>query len=85
MRVLSPDLRTPLKQLLRAAGIEAVTHYEPLHSAPAGLRFGRKSGTLGVTDLTAATLLRLPLDPVISEDEQVLVVDALRDAVFDLA
>ena len=46
---------------MRAAGIVAPFHYVPLHSAPAGRRFGRASGTLAVTDDIAARLVRLPL------------------------
>jgi dTDP-4-amino-4,6-dideoxygalactose transaminase len=46
---------------LRARGIIAPFHYVPLHSAPAGRRFGRTSGTLDVTDDAAARLIRLPL------------------------
>lgn len=36
-------------------------HYVPLHSAPAGLRYARASGSLAVTDDIAARLVRLPL------------------------
>jgi dTDP-4-amino-4,6-dideoxygalactose transaminase len=46
---------------LAANGISAYFHYVPLHSAPAGLRFGRAGGPLHVTDAAADQLLRLPL------------------------
>jgi dTDP-4-amino-4,6-dideoxygalactose transaminase len=46
---------------LRAGGISAPFHYVPLHSAPAGVQFGRTSGSLAVTDDVAARLIRLPL------------------------
>jgi dTDP-4-amino-4,6-dideoxygalactose transaminase len=47
----------------RLAGdlVETVFHYVPLHSSPAGLRFGRAYGPLPITDLTSAGLIRLPL------------------------
>jgi dTDP-4-amino-4,6-dideoxygalactose transaminase len=48
-------------RLLNAAGVNAVSHYVPLHSAPAGLRFGRVSGSMAVTDDCAERLIRLPL------------------------
>lgn len=41
--------------------IKPVFHYIPLHSSPAGLRFGRAHGSLDVTDRVSDTLLRLPL------------------------
>jgi dTDP-4-amino-4,6-dideoxygalactose transaminase len=52
--------RTALR-LLNDAGVNAVSHYVPLHSAPAGLRFGRAGGSMAVTDDCAERLIRLPL------------------------
>lgn len=46
---------------LDAQGIMAVFHYVPLHSSPAGRRFGRASGQLPETDRAAERLVRLPL------------------------
>lgn len=46
---------------LRAGGVDAVRHYVPLHSAPAGLRFGRTHGSLDFTTDLSARLVRLPL------------------------
>jgi dTDP-4-amino-4,6-dideoxygalactose transaminase len=46
---------------LQAAGIGAIFHYVPLHSSPAGQRFGRAHGDLAVTDRIASSLVRLPL------------------------
>jgi len=46
---------------LRQINIKPTTHYVPLHSAPAGLRFGRVAGPMTVTDRTAQCLVRLPL------------------------
>jgi dTDP-4-amino-4,6-dideoxygalactose transaminase len=48
-------------QALRSGGVDAVRHYVPLHSSPAGKRFGRAAGVLPVTDDLSARLLRLPL------------------------
>ena len=53
--------RTAVQSFLRRAGIDAVFHYVPLHSSPAGLKFGRAAGSLPVTERTAARLLRLPV------------------------
>ena len=61
--VLLPDLalRNKLIQALAARGIAAVFHYVPLHSSPAGRRFGRSAGPMTVTEDVAPRLLRLPL------------------------
>lgn len=45
----------------KAAGIGAVPHYVPLHSSPAGKKYGRTDGELPVTDRQASRLVRLPL------------------------
>jgi dTDP-4-amino-4,6-dideoxygalactose transaminase len=57
----SPEQRDQLIQHLKAEGIYSVFHYVPLHSAPAGQRYGRTHGDLSVTDRISETLLRLPL------------------------
>lgn len=46
---------------MRACGINAVFHYVPLHSAPAGLRYGVTPKSLPVTDEISARLVRLPM------------------------
>ena len=61
--LLLPDLdcRTRLIAGLKSENIQSVFHYVPLHSAPAGLRYGRAAGDMAVTDGQSARLLRLPL------------------------
>lgn len=55
------DERTRLIGAMKANGIHPVFHYVPLHSAPAGRRYGRASGPLAVTDDASDRLVRLPL------------------------
>ena len=57
----SEEARSRLIKHLRTKGVFAVFHYVPLHSSPAGLRFGRALGTLAVTVDVSSRLLRLPL------------------------
>jgi dTDP-4-amino-4,6-dideoxygalactose transaminase len=61
--LLLPSLadRQALIEHLRLRGITAPFHYVPLHSAPAGRRFGRAHEALPVTDRISDTLIRLPL------------------------
>jgi dTDP-4-amino-4,6-dideoxygalactose transaminase len=61
--VLLPDSgrRNRLIERLRARGINAVFHYVPLHSSPAGMRLARTAGQLHNTDDLSGRLLRLPL------------------------
>lgn len=53
--------RTALIAHLKAEGIHPVFHYVPLHSSPAGRKYGRVSGAMRVTDDISERLLRLPL------------------------
>jgi len=57
----SPEERTRMIQHLRKKGILAVFHYVPLHSSPAGMKYGRLAGDMSVTDDISSRLLRLPL------------------------
>lgn len=61
--ILLADLeqRSRVIGFLKARGIQAVFHYIPLHSSPAGLAFGRSAeDVLPVTDALSERLLRLP-------------------------
>ena len=53
--------RTALIDHLKANGILAVFHYIPLHSAPAGLKFGRFHGEDVYTTKESERLCRLPM------------------------
>ena len=41
--------------------VNAVFHYVPLHSSPAGMKYGRVQGTMNTTESMSGRLLRLPL------------------------
>lgn len=55
------ELRDAFIRTMAESSIMAPFHYVPLHSSPAGARFGRPSGRMEVTDDVSARLLRLPL------------------------
>ncbi|GGK40909.1 dTDP-4-amino-4,6-dideoxy-D-glucose transaminase [Pilimelia terevasa] len=79
--LLLPDAaaRAGLLAHLAAAGIRAATHYQPLHSSPAGLRYGRVGpGGCPVTTDVADRLLRLPLSADLTEADVARVVTAVR-------
>ena len=66
---------------MKTQGVMAVFHYIPLHSAPAGKRFGRTSGgELKVTDDLYARLIRLPLWPDMTDGDIQRVVEAVQGA-----
>lgn len=53
--------RSKVIDALKSVGINAVFHYIPLHSSPAGQRLSRSQEVMDVTDRVAKSLLRLPL------------------------
>ena len=55
------ELRDPLLEELERRGVNSVFHYVPLHSSPAGRRFGRADSDLGVTESVSSSIIRLPL------------------------
>ena len=64
----------------KRSGITAVFHYVPLHSSPAGRRFGRAHGALSVTEDISEKLVRLPLFNELTEQDQTRVVETLASA-----
>lgn len=67
---------------MREAGIVTPFHYVPLHSSPAGRRFGRSTGDLPVTNDTAERLVRLPMFAALDADIEV-VIEAARASLRD--
>lgn len=73
--LLAPHIdRQTILSGLKAANIHAVFHYVPLHSAPAGQRYGRVHGRMTHTDDLSARLVRLPLfaDMTFAQQDHIL-------------
>ena len=70
--------RTKLQQYLKEHGIGSAFHYVPLHSAPAGKKYGRFHGEDRFTTKESERLLRLPMYYQITEDEVEHVVDSVK-------
>jgi dTDP-4-amino-4,6-dideoxygalactose transaminase len=66
---------------LKTLNIDAVFHYIPLHNSPAGVKFGRKSGELTHTELASKCILRLPMYVGLELEDQIRVIDALREII----
>ena len=79
--LLSPDYdRQAVLEELNRNDINAVFHYVPLHSSPAGQRYGRAQGELSVTNSLSERLIRLPLYVGLTEAQQEEVVGVLEQA-----
>ena len=75
--------RDRLMQSLNEAGVGATFHYVPLHSSPAGIRYGRASGSLPHTEDCAGRILRLPLFSTLTEDQQDRICELLAAALAE--
>lgn len=73
------EQRTRLIEFLKEREILAVFHYIPLHSAPAGHKFGRFSGEDRYTTKESERLVRLPMYYGLSKSDQNKVIEAVYD------
>ncbi len=69
--------RLALAAHLKAHDMLSVSHYVPLHSSPAGRKWGRTSGSMQVTDDISDRLLRLPVYYSMSDADVDSVIDAV--------
>lgn len=70
--------RTGLIDYLREKEIQAVFHYIPLHSSPAGKKYGRFSGEDRFTTKESERLVRLPMYYSLTEEEVLTVTDTVK-------
>ena len=71
--------RTRLIDFLKENGILAVFHYIPLHTAPAGIRFGEFRGEDVYTTKESARLLRLTMFYTLTEAEVEYIVGKVKE------
>ena len=77
--------RQSILSKLKKSNVFSVFHYVPLHSSPAGKRYGKVNGSLEVTQELSERLIRLPLWCGITQEQQQVVVDVLASAIKDPA
>lgn len=71
--------RTKFIAYLKNKGIQSTFHYIPLHSAPAGIKFGRFVGEDQFTTTESEKLTRLPMYYGITEQDRKYVVDCIKE------
>lgn len=71
--------RTRLITFLKESGVQAVFHYIPLHTAPAGQKFGRFSGEDRYTTTESERLMRLPMYYGLKEEQVVYVTEKVKE------
>jgi len=70
--------RTALIAYLKENGIAAVFHYVPLHTAAAGIKYGRFDGADEFTTSLSERLVRLPFYYGMADSDQAAVIDAVK-------
>ncbi len=61
LKLASIDSRSLFMSMMQEAGIQTAFHYIPLHSSPAGLKYGRLNGVDDFTTSESQKLVRLPI------------------------
>lgn len=78
IKVFDLSERTSLINYLKEKNISAVFHYIPLHSSPAGLKFGKFVGEDKYTTTESERLLRLPLYYGLEETKVDYIADSIQ-------
>lgn len=73
------DERTKLIAYLKENGVQAVFHYIPLHTAPAGLKYGRFYGEDKFSTKESERLLRLPMYYNINKNDVDYVISKVKE------
>jgi dTDP-4-amino-4,6-dideoxygalactose transaminase len=71
--------RTKLITFLKENDIQAVFHYIPLHTSPAGLKYGRFSGEDKYVTRESDRLLRLPMYYNMDKNDVYTVIDKIKE------
>lgn len=71
--------RTRLIKYLKENNIASVFHYIPLHTAPAGIKYGRFNGEDKYTTKESKRLLRLPMYYGLKEEEVLTVCEKIKE------
>ena len=73
------EVRTKLINYMKERGVMCVFHYVPLHTSPAGQKFGVFHGEDKYTTKESERLTRLPMFYSLSEQDMAYVVECLMD------
>lgn len=79
IKLADMETRQKLIGFLKSRDIQSVFHYIPLHSSPAGMKYGRFHGCDRYTTKESERLLRLPMYYGLTEEKRRQVIDAVND------
>jgi len=79
IKVRDLEIRTEILKYLLEHEILSVFHYVPLHSAPAGIKFGRFNGKDRFTTKESERLIRLPMFYGLKKNEIELIITTVKN------
>lgn len=71
--------RTELIKYLKENEIQTVFHYIPLHTAPAGIKYGRFHGEDRYTTKESERLMRLPMHYALTDEDVECVIEKIKE------
>lgn len=74
--------RTDFINYLKEQEILSVFHYIPLHSAPAGIKYGRVGSEMENTNSISDTLVRLPLFFQLSDEDHHYIINSIKNFMY---
>ena len=83
IKVKNHEVRSKLMAFLKERKINAVFHYIPLHSAPAGKKYGRFNGKDVFTTAESERLLRLPMHMQLEAEDAEYVIESIKDFFYE--
>ena len=78
IKLKNVEERTKFIQFLKEHNVQAAFHYIPLHSAPAGIKYGRFNGADNFTTRESERLVRLPMYYGLTEEDRKRVVEVIH-------
>jgi len=78
IKTANMEERTKLISFLGENGVHSVFHYIPLHTAPAGIKYGRFNGEDVYTTRESERLTRLPMFYKLTEDEVTYITEQVK-------
>lgn len=79
VKLANLEERTKFISFLKEKGVYSTFHYVPLHSSPAGMRYGRFSGADEYTTRESNRLTRLPMYYGLSDEDRLAVISAINE------
>lgn len=78
MKMPTSESQQRMLDHLQSKGINAIFHYQPLHTSPVGKRLGGRRGQCPIAEEVAETIIRLPLHLGLTDGDVEQVIDAVQ-------